>query len=99
DVALSLLTYRKKGEDGHFLMMLAPKVDFDKRRISSKDVIFVIDVSGSMDGEKLQQAKEALRFGLKQTLKDSDRFNIIAFESHIRAMSPTMMFATSSNIS
>jgi Mg-chelatase subunit ChlD len=99
DVALSLLTYRKKGEDGHFLMMLSPKVDFDKRRISSKDVIFVIDVSGSMDGEKLQQAKEALRFGLKQTLKESDRFNIIAFESQIKVMSPAMMFATSSSIS
>jgi Mg-chelatase subunit ChlD len=99
DVSLSLLTYRKKGEDGHFLMMLSPKVDFDKRRISSKDVIFVIDVSGSMDGEKLQQAKEALRFGLKQTLKESDRFNIIAFESLIRTMTPTMLPATPSNIS
>jgi Mg-chelatase subunit ChlD len=99
DVSLSLLTYRRKGEDGHFLIMLSPKVDFDKRRISSKDVIFVVDVSGSMAGEKLQQAKEALRFGLKQTLKESDRFNIIAFESQIRAMSKTMLFATPSSIS
>jgi Ca-activated chloride channel family protein len=99
DVSLSLLTYRKKGEDGHFLMMLSPKVDFDKRRISSKDVIFVIDVSGSMDGEKLKQAKEALRFGLKQTLKESDRFNIIAFESKITPMSQAMLFASPLNIS
>lgn len=99
DVSLSLLTYRKKGEDGHFLMMLSPKVDFDKRRVSSKDVIFVIDVSGSMEGEKLQQAKEALRFGLKQTLKESDRFNIVAFESKIRPMSPQMLFATPVGIS
>jgi Mg-chelatase subunit ChlD len=98
DVSLSLLTYRKKGEDGHFLMMLSPKVDFDKRRISAKDVISVIDVSGSMHGMKLEQAKEALRFGLQKTLKAGDRFNIIAFETQVRPLSPAMLSVSPSSI-
>lgn len=99
DVSLSLLTYRKKGEDGYFLMMLSPKIDFDQRRISAKDVIFVIDISGSMEGDKLKQAKEALRFGLQKTLKESDRFNIVAFDDRIMPMSQSMLFASPASLS
>ncbi len=98
EFGMSLITYRKEGEDGYFLLMLSPKVEFDDDRISAKDVVFVIDVSGSMEGDKLRQAKEALRFGLTKTLNEDDRFNIIAFESNIRPLSGGMMQATRANI-
>jgi uncharacterized protein YegL len=98
DLGMSLLTHRREGEDGYFLLMLSPKVDFDERRISAKDVIFVIDVSGSMAGEKLAQAKGALTFGLRRTLMEEDRFNIISFSSGVNVMSSPMLPANRANI-
>lgn len=98
DIGMSLITYRKEGEDGYFLLMLSPKVEFDEKRISAKDVLFVLDVSGSMVGDRLVQAKEALRFGLAKTLNDEDRFNIIVFSSGIQPMSQGMVAATRDNV-
>jgi Ca-activated chloride channel family protein len=65
DVGLNLLTYRDaadmpSGEDGFFLLLVAPSVEVDKERVIPRDVIMVLDTSGSMDGEKIEQAKEAL---------------------------------------
>jgi uncharacterized protein YegL len=99
DVGMSLITYRKPGEDGYFLLMLSPKVNFDAKRVSSKDVIFVIDVSGSMKGAKINQAKEALRFGLANTIKEGDRFNIISFQSVVTPMEQGLIPVTPANIS
>ncbi|MCI0486631.1 MAG: carboxypeptidase regulatory-like domain-containing protein [Blastocatellia bacterium] len=98
EFGMSLLTHRKEGEDGYFLLMLSPKVEFDKNRISGKDVVFVLDVSGSMQGDKLQQAKEALRFGLTRTLSENDRFSIIAFSNNIQPMGLGLIAATKDNI-
>jgi Ca-activated chloride channel family protein len=98
DVGLSLITYRKQGQDGYFLLMLSPKVEFDASKISAKDVLFVIDTSGSMEGSKIAQAKEALMFGLAHTLAEHDRFNIISFNSTTRPMQPGLIPATRSNI-
>lgn len=94
----SLITFRREGEDGYFLMMISPKVEFDAKRMSGKDVVFVIDISGSMAGEKLHQAKDALKFGLTRTLGEADRFNIIAFSSGVQSFSQTLLGATRSNI-
>jgi len=58
----------------------------------------VIDTSGSMEGVKLEQAKEALRFGLTRTLNDGDRFNIIGFSSKLKYMQNGLVEATSLNI-
>jgi hypothetical protein len=98
EISASLITYRKKGEDGYFLLMLSPKIDFDRKRISAKDVLFVIDISGSMSGDKLKQAKEALRFGITKTLNEADTFNIVAFESSVHPMSPGLIPATRANL-
>ena len=98
EFGMSLITYRKEGEDGYFLLMLSPKVEFDAGRISAKDVVFVIDISNSMDGEKIKQAKEALRFGLTRTLNEDDRFNIVAFAENVKPFSAGMIQATRANI-
>jgi len=49
----------------------------------AKDVILVLDTSGSMRGEKLAQAKGALEFVL-DNLNDEDRFNVITFSTGVR---------------
>lgn len=80
DFGINLLTYRRKGKDGYFLMMLAPKRKWAEEEAIPKVVSFVIDTSGSMQGEKIKQARRALEFFL-ESLKPHDRFNIVAFST------------------
>ncbi|MDY7041660.1 MAG: VIT domain-containing protein [Chloroflexota bacterium] len=83
DIGLNLLSYQgDKDEDGFFLLLVAPKVEVDEREVVAQDVIFVLDTSGSMSGEKLDQAKDALRFVL-DNLNAEDRFNIVAFSTGV----------------
>jgi len=84
DVGLNLLSYKpKRNEDGFFLLLISPAVEVEKQEVVAKDVVVVLDVSGSMRGEKLDQAKEALKFIL-DNLNDEDRFNVIAFSTGLR---------------
>jgi len=87
DVGLNLLSYRSPGEDeGFFLMLLAPQVEVDRDEIVSRDVLLVLDTSGSMRREKLEQAKRALAFILNR-LHEGDRFNVVTFSTGVRAFS------------
>ncbi len=85
DFGLSLITYREPNKDGYFLLMLSPKDNISDRELVNKDVVFVLDTSGSMAGEgKIEKARKALLFGI-QTLREGDRFNVINFagEEHL----------------
>lgn len=82
DFGLNLLSYRDAGEDGFFLLLIAPKVEVDERDVVAKDVIFVLDTSGSMEGEKIAQAKSSLEYILDH-LNPEDRFNIVAFSTGV----------------
>jgi Ca-activated chloride channel homolog len=93
DFGMSLLTYRDPGKDGFFLLLVSPKAELDDREVSAKDVIFVLDTSGSMAEEgKLDKAKAALRHGVG-SLNPRDRFNIISFAGEERLMSESLITA------
>lgn len=81
--AFHMLTFRDPADplepDGFFLLLLAARPDASETVIA-KDVLLVLDRSGSMEGEKFQQAQEALRYILKH-LNPEDRFNLIAFST------------------
>ncbi len=82
---MSLLTYREAGKDGYFLLMLSPKDNIAEREMVNKDIVFVLDTSGSMADEgKMEKARSALLFGIRN-LRDGDRFNVINFagEEHL----------------
>ena len=85
--AFHLLTFREVSNpgdrDGFFLLLLAPRPDAATNSVS-KDVLLVIDHSGSMDGEKFQQAQEAAGYILHH-LNPNDRFNIIPFSTGIES--------------
>lgn len=85
DFGMSLVTYREPGKDGYFLLMLSPKDKVSEKELVNKDIVFVLDTSGSMDeAGKMEKARKALLFGVR-TLRDGDRFNIINFagEEHL----------------
>jgi len=85
DFGLSLLTHREPGKDGYFLLMISPKDNWAESEYTAKDIVFVIDTSGSMAEEgKMEKARAAMLFGVK-TLRPEDRFNVISFagEEHL----------------
>jgi len=72
-----LLTGERDGQ-GHLLFLFSPQVEPRQANALPKEIVFVIDHSGSMSGEKIEQAKDALQFILGQ-LGQEDRFSIVAF--------------------
>ncbi|MBM3498711.1 MAG: VWA domain-containing protein [Armatimonadetes bacterium] len=79
----NLIAHRERSEDGFFLVLLAPKTGFGDEELPSKDVVFVFDTSGSMAGDKIDQARRALVFCL-DNLAEGDRFNVITFATSLR---------------
>jgi Ca-activated chloride channel family protein len=77
---VTTLPYAPPGEDGFALVTLSPPMH--RGAAMPRDVTFVIDVSGSMSGTKLEQAKAAGRT-LLGTLSPSDRFRLIAFSTDV----------------
>ncbi|HEY3219482.1 MAG TPA: VIT domain-containing protein [Gemmatimonadales bacterium] len=81
-IGLSLVPHHPAGEDGYFMLLLAPGAAADAAALR-RDVVAVIDVSGSMSGEKIQQARTAL-IQLLGTLREGDRFRLVAFSGGVR---------------
>ena len=95
-VGVSVVTYRVAGDDGYFLLMAAPGADRDVAPIP-KDITFVVDTSGSMAGEKIQGARDALRFCL-QSLNGDDRFNVVRFSTGVEPFSQQLVPASGDNV-
>jgi Ca-activated chloride channel family protein len=80
DVGLSLITYKERRGTGYFMLLISPKQELNPADVVPKDVTFVLDTSGSMKGDKLAQAQEALKYCIG-ALNTRDRFNIIRFST------------------
>ena len=80
-----LLTGWRDGQD-HFLFLFAPEGEPVGQNTMPKDIVFVMDRSGSMSGEKIHQARNALHFILGQ-LNEDDRFSIVSFDHRLSAFS------------
>jgi len=68
------------GEFYHLLMVLPPNQDLAGGQPMAREVIYVIDTSGSMAGTSIEQARRSLLMALNR-LRPRDRFNIIQFNS------------------
>ncbi len=83
--AFHLMTFRDPSDweeaDGFFLLLMAPGFQGSVRTVP-KNVLIVLDRSGSMEGEKYEQAQEAVRFILDR-LNPEDRFNLITFSTAV----------------
>ncbi|GIK75950.1 MAG: hypothetical protein BroJett021_49380 [Chloroflexota bacterium] len=81
-VGIDLLSYKPAGEDGYFVLLAAPSIEAAADAIVARDIVVVLDVSGSMQGKKIEQAKDAVRYIVDQ-LNPEDRFNLIAFSTGV----------------
>ena len=97
EVGVNLLTHKKEGEDGWFLLLASPGADVMKSKdVNPKDEVFVLDTSGSMAGKKLEQAKKALTFCV-ENLNDVDRFEIVRFSTESEPFFEKLAEATQAN--
>lgn len=92
---LRVLTYRAAG-DGYFLMLLAPNSGQQPPRLP-KHLVFVFDHTGSMAGEKIEQAKQALAYCVRR-LQPGDRFNVVLFNEQPRRLFDGLVPATRKNV-
>jgi len=90
DIGFNLLPFEDEDHQGYFLAMISPQVEVAADRTSSKNIIFILDTSGSMKGEKMRQAKGALSFCLN-SLNDGDRFNVIDFDDQVTTLQRSLV--------
>ncbi len=97
--AFHLFTYRDPLDpddpDGFFMLLLAPRPDAQQQTLA-KDVMLVLDRSGSMEGEKFSQAQDALHYILGH-LNPEDRFNIISFSTGLETYGRSLRPADEAN--
>lgn len=90
NINANLLTYRESAnEDGFFMLLVQPPLSLASDEAIAKDVIIVLDQSGSMFGDKWDQARDAAEYVLKQ-LNPADRFNVVLFSTGMRVFSNNM---------
>lgn len=83
---MSLITHRPDPkEDGYFLLLVQPNLpdpkDDDQPKLG-KNIVLVVDKSGSMRGEKIEQARRASRYVVDH-LKPEDNFSLITYDSNV----------------
>ncbi len=92
----ALLKESLEGEEYLSLMVMPPQ-KIDSSHVLPRDMIFVIDTSGSMSGESMSQAKKSLRKALS-LLTSKDRFNIIEFDDDFTSLYPDSLAVTQARL-
>ena len=92
NIGFHILTY-----DNFFLGLLSPQADLTLDKVVAKRIIFILDSSGSMSGDKIRQAKDALIFCLNN-LNPQDSFNIIDFDDRVRNFKNELIPANRENL-
>ena len=93
--AISLLANAPGNDDGFALITVSPPAV--RPRAVPRDITFVVDVSGSMNGQKIEQARAAGK-QLLRTLSANDRFRLIDFSSDVRTFRDEFSYATRENV-
>lgn len=94
ELAANLITHKAESEDGYFLLTLSPP--FQSKAVIGKDVVLVADTSGSMQGEKMEENKRALKY-VVNALHASDRFGLVEFNTDAETFKNNLVSATPEN--
>ncbi len=94
---MALLAHRAGDTGGFFSLMIQPKAEFEVGEITPKEMIFVVDCSGSMRGEPISAAKQAMRRCITH-MQPGDTFRVIRFSEAASQLSQEPLTNTPENI-
>jgi Ca-activated chloride channel family protein len=98
DVGLTALPYRPiSAENGYVMLLVTPKVELSQSYQVPRDMVFVLDTSGSMRGPKMDQARKALKICL-ENLGPKDRFGLINFATTVNRYRDELLDASSEQL-
>ncbi len=98
DVGLTALAHRPiSTENGYFTLLVTPRVEIPKEYVVPRDLVLVLDTSGSMRGPKMEQARKALKYCL-DNLGSRDRFGLINFATVVNRYEDKLLDATSEQV-
>lgn len=96
-IGASMLSHwESNSELGHFLLLVSPDFGSAQNATIPKDIVFVVDRSGSMSGEKIEQVRQSLKFVIER-LNPEDRFNIVTYSSSTEQFRPELELASADN--
>jgi Ca-activated chloride channel family protein len=94
----TLTTYAHRTEEtGYVMALVQPSLAPDSDDLTPKELVFLVDDSGSMSGPPIEQVKEAMRYAL-DNLHPLDTFRIIAFSDRTRVFEPGALVAAPGDI-
>ncbi|MGA7458151.1 MAG: marine proteobacterial sortase target protein [Methyloceanibacter sp.] len=91
------LFYENVGGQNYLLAMVTPPTLDAAPKLLPRELIFVIDNSGSMAGTSIVQAKQSLLFALGR-LRPGDKFNVVRFDDTLETLFDTAVDASSDNL-
>ncbi|HKA06239.1 MAG TPA: VIT domain-containing protein [Gemmataceae bacterium] len=98
EIGITPLAHRPiSSEDGYFMLLVSPQLEVSKSVIIPRDLVLVLDTSGSMDNVKMDQARKALKHCLSN-LNSGDRFAIVSFSTNVRKYRDALVEANSEQL-
>ncbi|MBN1115770.1 MAG: TonB family protein [Bacteroidales bacterium] len=97
-VESGVLTYKDANGENYFLAMMQPPERITADQIPPREYVFIVDVSGSMSGFPLEVSKTIMS-KLLNSLKTTDKFNIVCFAGGSSVYAKESVTATKDNIS
>lgn len=96
DIGLSFMNWQGGPDEGYFMFLASPRFVEEKGSVMNKNLVLVLDSSGSMSGKKILQARDAVRFIINR-LDENDRFSIVDFDDTVSLFAPELVPAASRN--
>jgi Ca-activated chloride channel family protein len=97
-IGITPILYRPvTSQDGYFMLMVSPSTEAAKNQRVPRDVVLVLDKSGSMSDAKMAQARKALKFCLSN-LTPEDRFGLISFATVVSSFDDSLQLAKKDNL-
>ena len=95
---MAVLAHAKGRDQGYFMLMIQPKLDAELAKAPPREVVFLVDVSGSMRGHPTEKVREAMRHFFRLS-KPNDTVQVITFAGYANKLFERPVAATKENVS
>lgn len=92
-----MIAQRGKDGGGYFAMTIVPPAELERLPRSPVEMVFTLDVSGSMSGRPIEQAKAAVKWALRH-MRPDDTFQVVRFASRAEVMAERPVAASPENV-